>query len=116
MAQQSKNPPANAGDASSTLSWEDHLERETAISSGILAWKITWTAGPWGHRVGHDLATKQQHTQNMISFYMYSIGNYNLISKVLTKLYFQCDHINPVPNLRTINLFWLLAPLSSLET
>ena len=122
MARQSKNPPANAGDASSTLGWEDHLEKETAIHSSILAWKIAWTEGPGrlqsmgSQRVRHDLATKQQQTQKIISFYMYYIGNYNLISKVLTKLYFQCDHINPIPNRITINLFWLLAPLSSLET
>ena len=33
--------------------------------SGILAWKIPGQRNladysPWGHRVGHDLATKQQ--------------------------------------------------------
>ena len=86
VAQQYKNPPANAGDASSTLGWEDPLEKETAIHSSTLAWKTAWTEGPGGlqsmgsQRVGHDLATKQQQTQNVISFYMYSIGNYNLIS------------------------------------
>ena len=31
--------------------------------SGILAWEIPWTEEPgslWGHRVGHNLASKQQ--------------------------------------------------------
>ena len=29
-----------------TLGWEDPLEKEIGIHSGILAWKIPWTAGP----------------------------------------------------------------------
>ena len=65
MARQSKNPPANAGDASSTLGWEDHLEKETAIHSSILAWKIAWTEEPGGlqsmgmQRVGQDGETNE---------------------------------------------------------
>ena len=31
-----KNPPANAGDMGSSLSWEDPLEKEMANHSGIL--------------------------------------------------------------------------------
>ena len=47
--------------------WEDPLKKRMASQSSILAWKIPWTkeAGrlhPWGHRVGHDWATKQTHT------------------------------------------------------
>ena len=42
-----KNPPANAGDADSTLSWEDPLEKEMAAHpSSILAWEIPWTEDP----------------------------------------------------------------------
>ena len=41
------------------LGREDPLEKETAIHSGILDWKIPWTEEPGGlqsmgsHRVGH---------------------------------------------------------------
>ena len=53
-----------------SLSREDFLEKEMATHSSILTWEIPWTGEPggfshkraWGHkRVGHDLATKQQH-------------------------------------------------------
>ena len=30
------------------LGWEDHLEREMATQSSILAWGITWTEEPGG--------------------------------------------------------------------
>ena len=46
-----------------SLSWEDPLEKEMAIHSSILAWKIPWTAEPGrlpsmgSQRVGHDWAT-----------------------------------------------------------
>ena len=42
-----KNPPANIGDASLILSWEDHLERGMATHSSVLAWesgKGVWRA------------------------------------------------------------------------
>ena len=35
-----KNLPANAGDAGSSLDWEDSLEKEMATHSSILAWEI----------------------------------------------------------------------------
>ena len=38
-----KNSPADAGDLSPMLGWEDPLEKEMATHSGILAWKIPWT-------------------------------------------------------------------------
>ena len=43
-----------------SLGWEDPLEKEMAIHSSILAWKIPWTEEPGGlqstglQRVGHD--------------------------------------------------------------
>ena len=40
---------------------------------GILAWEIPWTEEPgslWGHRVGHNLATKQQKTESLYSSYI----------------------------------------------
>ena len=51
-----------------SLSWEDPLEEEMAIHSGILAWKILWTEEPGGlqfmslQRVRHDWATEQLST------------------------------------------------------
>ena len=42
------------------LGWEDLLEKEMAIHSSILAWKIPWTEKPGrlesmgSHKVGHD--------------------------------------------------------------
>ena len=56
-----KNPPATAGDLSSTL----ELGRAPGDRTGN-AWEISWTEEPGGlqfmvaQRVGHDLATKQQ--------------------------------------------------------
>ena len=43
-----------------SLDWEDLLEKEMAIHSSNLAWKIPWTEEPGGlqsmglKRVGHD--------------------------------------------------------------
>ena len=45
------------------LGQENPLEKEMAIHSSILAWRIPWTEDPGGlqsmgsQRVGHDLAT-----------------------------------------------------------
>ena len=43
-----------------SLGWADLLEKEMAIHSSIIAWKIPWTEEPGGlesmgsQRVGHD--------------------------------------------------------------
>ena len=43
-----------------SLGWEDPLEKEMAIHSSTIAWKIPWTEEPGGlqptgsQRVGHD--------------------------------------------------------------
>ena len=50
------------------LGRKDSWEKEMVTHCSILAWEILWTEGlvshsSWGcKRVGHDLATKQQHT------------------------------------------------------
>ena len=42
------------------LGWEDPLEKEMAVHSSTIAWKIPWTEEPGGllsmgsHRVRHD--------------------------------------------------------------
>ena len=47
-----------------SLGREDHLEKEMATHSSVLAWKIPWTEELGGYspqgpnRVGHDLVTK----------------------------------------------------------
>ena len=65
-----KNLPAIQEMQVGSLSWEDPLEEEMAILSGILARKIPWSEEPGGlqsmgsQRVGYDLATKQrQHSR-----------------------------------------------------
>ena len=44
-----KNVPVKAGDACSSLGWEDPLEKEMATRSSILAWETPWSEGPGGH-------------------------------------------------------------------
>ena len=65
-------PDGSAGKESATrdkmwvrsLGWEDPLEKEMAIHSSILAWRIPWTEEPGGlqstgsQRIGHDWAIK----------------------------------------------------------
>ena len=63
VAQSVKNLPAVQEIWVRSLDWEDPLEREMAIHSSILAWKISWTEEPGGlqsmgsQRIGHDWAT-----------------------------------------------------------
>ena len=47
-----------------SLGWEDPLEEEMSLHSSILVWRTPWSEESgglqsWGHRVGHNLATKQ---------------------------------------------------------
>ena len=50
-----------------SLGWEDPLEKEMAIHSRTIAWKIPWTEKPGrlqsmgSQRVGHNLATSLLH-------------------------------------------------------
>ena len=43
MAQLVKNPPAMQETWVQSLGWEDPLEKEKAIHSSSLAWRIPWT-------------------------------------------------------------------------
>ena len=48
-----KNLSASAGDAGSSLCWEDPLEEEMATHSRILAWRIPGTKEPdWLQSIG----------------------------------------------------------------
>ena len=72
VAQMVKNPPAIQETQVWSLSQEDLLEKEMAIHSSILAWRIPWTEelggySPWGsQRVGHDWATNTFTTQGLV--------------------------------------------------
>ena len=46
MAQTVKHLPAMQETQVQSLCWEDHLEKEMAIHSSTLAWKIPWTEVP----------------------------------------------------------------------
>ena len=48
IAQLVKNLPAMQETWVGFLGWEDPLEKEMAIHSSILAWKIPWTEEPGG--------------------------------------------------------------------
>ena len=63
VAQTVKNLPAMPETQIQSLGWEDPLEKEMAIHSGILAQKIPWTEEPGGlqsvglQRVRHEWQT-----------------------------------------------------------
>ena len=55
VAQMVKNPPSMGETWLRSLGWKDPLEKEMAIHSSILAWRIPWTEepgghSPWGHK------------------------------------------------------------------
>ena len=60
VAQQVKNLPAMKETWVHSLGWEDPLEKEMAMHSSILAWRIPWTEELDGlqstgsQRVGHN--------------------------------------------------------------
>ena len=60
MAQKVKRPPTMRETWVQSLGWEDLLEKEMAIHSSILAWKISWMEklgrlhSMGLQRVGHD--------------------------------------------------------------
>ena len=55
VAQTLKNLPAMWETWVQSLGWEDPLEKEMAVHSSILAWRIPWTVQSAGlQRVGQD--------------------------------------------------------------
>ena len=60
MVQRVKRVPAMQDIQIQSLGWEDPLEKEMAIHSSTLAWKIPWMEKPdrlqtmGSQRVGHD--------------------------------------------------------------
>ena len=69
-----------------SLGWEYLLEMEMATHSSILAWEMPWTEEASGlqsmesHRVGHNLATKQQHYIHETTMTIFAI-NKSITSK-----------------------------------
>ena len=60
--EQTGESACNAGDPGLIPGWEDPLEKEMAIRSSILAWKILWTEEPGGLQSmgSQELDTTQQ--------------------------------------------------------
>ena len=71
-----------------SLGWEDSLEKEMAIHSSTIAWKIPWTEEPGrlqsmgSQRVGHDWATSRSR-----SFLL--VPKYSVCPSVHTHLFIQ---------------------------
>ena len=75
-----------------SLGWEDPLEKEMAIHSRTIAWKIPWTEEPGrlqsmgSQRAGHDWATSL-HSLNdlmMLSIFHVLVGHvYSFLEKCL---------------------------------
>ena len=55
MAQVVKNLPAMQETQVQSLGPEDPLEKELAIHSGILAWRISWTEEPGRLYIVHEV-------------------------------------------------------------
>ena len=52
VAQTVKNPPAMWETWVQSLGWEDTLQKEMAIHSSILAWRIPMDRGAWWAPIG----------------------------------------------------------------
>ena len=73
VAQMVKNLPAVQETQVPSLGWEHPLEKEMAIHSSILTWKILWTEEPGelqsmeSQRAGHDWVTNMQWIRKLIT-------------------------------------------------
>ena len=101
------------------LGWEDPLEKEMAIHSSTIAWKIPWTEEPGrlqsmgSQRVGHDWATS-------LSFYrLLEDIEYNSLCYIASPCYFSILCIVVVIQLTShVQLFvtpWTAARQASLS-
>ena len=69
-----------------SLGWEDPLEKEMAIHSRTIAWKIPWTEEPsrlqsmGSQSVGHDWATSLTHPQYSLSYPNVRVGLWRKLS------------------------------------
>ena len=99
----------NAGDPG----WEDPLEKEMAIHSRTIAWRIPWTEEPGrlqsmgSQRVGHNWATSVSQSVMINMRCEFLLVNHSLlISMVLPLVWAECHCLMPAtgPNL------WVAAP------
>ena len=88
VAQTVKHPPAMRETWDWYLGWEDPLEKEMAIHSSTLAWKILWMEEPgklqsmWSQRVGHDRATSSSLS---FTFHFHSFISWTVIDSLFTQ-------------------------------
>ena len=80
MAQMVKHLPTMWETWAASLGWEDPLEKEMAMHSSTLAWKIPWTEEPGRlqpmglQRVRHDRANSLSFTEFKLSCVIISSG------------------------------------------
>ena len=72
-----KAPACNAGGLGSIPGWgEDPLEKEMAIHSGTLAWKIPWTEEPGSHRLwGRKESDRTERLHSLAHSLTHSLGS-----------------------------------------
>ena len=63
-----KNPPAIQETQILSLGGEDPLEKEIAIHSGILAWRIPWIGEPGRLHTVHEVAESDRTEQLTLRF------------------------------------------------
>ena len=95
------------------LGWEDTLEKEMAIHSSTMAWKIPWTAEPGrlqsmaSQRVGHDWATSFS-----LSFTYYLFSSVQSLSRVRLLKPHEPRHARPPGPSPTLGVHPNPSPLS----
>ena len=97
VAQRLKHLPAMQETWVQSLGQEDSLEKEMAIHSSTIAWKIPWTQEPGRlqsmglQRVGHDWATSLS-----LSSIFYGLNRvFPYRSSTMTLLFFFISHLPP---------------------
>ena len=108
VAQTVKHLPAKRETRVRSLGREDPLEKEMAIHSSALAWKIPWTEEPdrlqsmESQRVGHDWATSFTHWQDCMVYTKesFSKGHYrshtctSFLIKIPMSLYYKRSQLD----------------------
>ena len=84
------------------LGREDPLEKEMAIHSSILAWKIPWMEEPdrlqsmGSQRVGHDFTFTFKHPKGCNYFFTYFV--FISLSRLNCRMCLSCCLTSPVPS------------------
>ena len=98
VAQMVNNLPAVQETQAQSLGQDDPREKEMAMHSRILAWRIPWTKEPGGlqsmgsQRVGHNWVTKHSHRETnqiletVVDFFLFwswiTFGSYSTFSSL----------------------------------